>query len=122
MRVKRVKFLRYFNRPRLILGIEMDTFAVFVGVLFLLYIAFTLTASVNAFVQMMISFFAGLAAAYYYERYKNEAPKSILSHILYVYNIRKIKTGKKKFQKEVESMDLKPEKYFPTPNERFFME
>jgi len=122
MKIKRVKFLRYFNRPRLIMGIEIDTLFVFMSIFLLVYVALTLTASVNAFLLILLGFGFGSAASFYYEKYKNEAPKSILSHILYIYNIKRIKIGSKKFEKEVKRMDISPEKYFPTPNEKFFME
>jgi len=120
MKYKKVRFLKYFNRPYVFVFIEIDSIFVFLGVLFAMIIFLTFTSIINPFFIMVISFISAGFAFYSYEKYKNESSKGFFKHLLYIYYIYKV--NPKKFEEEVKRMDISVDKYYPNPNEKIFIE
>ncbi len=115
----KVRFLKYFNRPRVFVAIEIDTIGIFFLVSFAFYIAFVLTSIFSPYFSFLVSFGLGIAAAYYYSKYKAEAPKGYLKHLLYTLHLYRVKT--KGFE-ETERIDINVEDYYPSPSEKYFTE
>ena len=115
----KVRFLKYFNRPRVLVAIEIDTIGIFFLVSFVLYIAFVLTSIFSPYFSFLVSFGLGNIASYYYAKYKAEAPKGYLKHLFYTLHLYKVKP--KNFE-EIERMDIDVEDYYPSSSEKYFTE
>ena len=114
----RVRFLKYFNRPRVFVSIEIDTIAVFASSAGLLFTALSLASILSPYFSFMTAIISAALAARYYAKYKAEASKGFLRHSLYVLHLQRV--NKKSFKEETKRMDL--DDYYPNPNEKLFVE
>lgn len=117
---RRVRFLKYFNRPRVFVSIEIDTVLMFAGISLGVFVAFSLTSIMSPYASLMFGLLMGGIGAIYYSKYKEESSKGFLKHFLYVYHIYKVNPNK--YKEEVQRMDIDVEKYYPNPNEKLFIE
>jgi len=116
----KVRFLKWFNRPRVFVSIEVDTIGIFFIVGMILFFASSLTSILSPYFSFMTSMLIGGFVAFYYSKFKDDAPKGFLRHLLYSLHIYKVK--KKEFKEEVKRMDIDVEDYYPNPNEKLFIE
>jgi len=117
---KRVRFLKYFNRPRVFVAIEFDTLFLFLGVFIFMMMMLSLTSVVSGFFVFIISMGIAMLVGARYAVYKEKASKGFLKHLLYKYNIYRVDI--RKYKKEVERMDIHPDEYYPDANEKHFLE
>jgi len=117
---RRVRFLKYFNRPRVFVEIEVDTAGFYAAISLLVFFALSLASIFNPFFSFFIGQFIGFAAAFFYAKFKAGASKGFLRHLLYVKHILKVNPAD--FKEEVERMDIEVEDYYPDANEKLFIE
>ncbi len=115
----KVRFLKYFNRPIVFVAIEIDTIGMFFLSAFILYFALSLTSVLSPYFSFLTSFGLGLVVSFYYSKYKNEAPKGFLKHLLYVMHIYRVKGSK---YEESKRMDIDVDDYYPKANIKDFYE
>ena len=115
----KVRFLKYFNRPPVFVAIEIDTIGIFFLISFSIYISLSLTSIISPYFSFLTGFGLGFVGAYYYTKYKTEAPKGYLKHLFYTLHLYRVKP---KGFKEVDEMDVEVDDYYPNPNEKLFME
>lgn len=116
----KVRFLKWFNRPRVFVSIELDTIGVFFAVGMALFFASSLTSVMQPYFAFMGSMLLGGFAAFYYSRYKDEAPKGFLKHFLYTAHIYRVK--EQEFKEEAKRMDIDVDDYYPNANEKLFID
>ena len=117
---KTVRFLKYFNRPRVFVAIEIDTILLALGVFIFFIFMLSFSSVVNGFLVFTISFAASTLSARSYTKYKDTAAKGFLKHLLYKYHIYRVNT--KEFKTEVKRMDMHPDEYYPDTNDKLFVE
>jgi len=116
----KVRFLKWFNRPRVFVSIEIDTIGIFFAVGLVLFFASSLTSVLPPAPDFMVSMLIGGFTAFYYSKFKDEAPKGFLKHLLYTMHIYRVK--EKEFKEEAKRMDVDVDDYYPNPNEKLFIE
>ena len=117
---KKVRFLEYFNKPRVIVAFEIDTIMMALGSLLIPYFSMTLTAMVSQGLALLLSIVIGFVATRSFVKYKTEYPKGYLKHKFYVLGLYRVNS--EKYKNEVESMDIKVEDYYPQSNIKVFTE
>ena len=117
---KRVRFLKYFNRPRVIVAIEIDTVFLFLGTFVFLMFMLSFTSVINGFLIFVVSMGTAITSAVYYTKYKENAPKGFLKHLLYKWHIYRVNLND--FKEEVQRMDMHPDEYYPDANDKLFLE
>jgi len=100
-------------------AIEIDTIGVFFLILFSLFLSLSLTSIISPYFSFLTGFASALVGAYYYTKYKTEAPKGYLKHLFYTLHLYRVKP---KGFREVDQMDIEVEDYYPNPNEKLFTE
>ena len=120
MRKTEVTFLKYFNRPPVIVTIEVDTIVAVFFIGLVLYVFFTIAGFSLANI-LTFSVFGGAVGGFYYAKMKDEYPKGYLKHLLYRYiNYKNIKNSK--FEREKEKMDISVDEYYPDSHIKMFTE
>lgn len=114
----RVRFLKYFNRPRVFVAMEIDTIAVFAGSAGMLFTALSLSSILSPYFSFMSALISAGFIARFYTKYKAEASKGFLRHSLYVLHLQRV--NEKSFEEETKRMDV--DNYYPNPNEKLFVE
>lgn len=115
-KIKRVKFLRYFNGPRMILIFQADTVGVVFLSFFATYIALT-NASFRISVVVIASFIVSIIVGASFVKTKKNSAKGFLRHWLFVNGIYSPKEDKNKYE-EVKRLDVKG--YLPEHNDMEF--
>ena len=104
MAKKRVRFLQYMSRPRLVLIFEIDNIVVVFAIFALSYYIFT-TMGLMIIFTFLFSFGLALLGVKQYSKIKENTAKGFLYHFFYVNDIYSIKEDPKKYP-EVSKKDV----------------
>ena len=115
---KRVRFLQYISRPRLVLIFEIDNIVVVFAIFAISYYAFT-TMGMMIIFTFLFSFGFALYGVKQYSKIKENTAKGFLYHFFYVNDIYSIKEDHKKYP-EVLKKDVA--KIIPDGNAKEFID
>lgn len=118
MRKRRVEFLRFFNDYRMLSIFTSDVLGVFFTVFIFLWTVLTI-GGVNLIILVFTSFGAAFAITHFYRKAKDQASKGLLKHLFFNTGLYRLKKDKNKWE-ELKFADN--DNYFPTANDKLFLE